>query len=138
MRRKSPFLRLFVLLMFTSLVCPGTLVADEKPHGSIGLHVVPTATGELVVLNVVPGAPAEFAGVQPGDLIVQVDDFALAGSDFAEVVPRYIWGPVDSSVSIIYLRPGETGRHRLTLKRVEIKKDVASPPGVEILKPEAK
>jgi carboxyl-terminal processing protease len=123
-----------VLAGLLLLAAPAALVAAEKAHGSIGLHVVPTAKGELVVLSVVSGAPAETAGLQPGDLIVQVDDFALAGSDFAEVVPRYLWGPVGSSVTITYLRPGEPGRHTLTLKRAALK-PVDSPPGVKMLTP---
>ena len=128
------------LLLLAGMLCisSATLAAADKPRGSIGLHVVPTVTGELVVLNVVPGAPAQVAGLHPGDLILQIDDFVLAGSDFTEVVPRYIWGPVGSSVTIIYLRPGESGRHRLTLKRAEITKDIAPPPGVELLRPENK
>jgi carboxyl-terminal processing protease len=129
-----------ITLLFVGLVMtwPSTLGAVEKVAGSIGLQVVPTAKGELVVLNVVPGAPAEAAGLLPGDLIVQVDDFALVGSDFAEVVPRYLWGPVGSSVTIVYLRPGESGRHSLTLQRAAIKKGVAPPPGVKMLTPEKK
>lgn len=127
-----------VLTGLLLLAAPSALRAAEKTHGSVGLQVVPTAKGELVVLGVVAGAPAQTAGLQPGDLIVQVDDFALAGSDFAEVVPRYIWGPVGSSVTIVYLRPGEAGRHTLTLKRTEIKKDVAPPPGVKMLTPDKK
>jgi carboxyl-terminal processing protease len=129
-----------IALLFTGLMLasPASLPAAEKTGGSIGLQVVPTAKGELVVLNVVAGAPAEIGGLQPGDLIVQVDNFALAGSDFAEVVPRYLWGPVGSSVTIFYLRPGEVGRHTLTLKRTELKKNVAPPPGVEMLMPDKK
>jgi carboxyl-terminal processing protease len=119
------------------LAVPSALVAAEKAYGSVGLQVVPTAKGELVVLSVVPGAPAQTAGLQPGDLIVQVDDFALAGSDFAEVVPRYLWGPIGSSVTIIYLRPGEPGRHSLTLQRAVLK-PVAAPPGVKMLTPDKK
>lgn len=137
MNRNSPLLILLLLLLASMLwVSPAVLAADGKTRGSIGLHVVPTATGDLVVLNVVPGTPAQVAGLLPGDLIVQVDDFVLAGSDFAEVVPSYIWGPVGSSVTIIYLRPGQTGRHSLTLQRSEIARDIAPPPGVELLSPE--
>lgn len=139
MDRNSPLLSALLPLLAGMLcLCSATLEAAESLRGSIGLHVVPTSTGELVVLNVVPGAPALAAGLLPGDLIVQIDDFALAGSEFSEVVPRYIWGPVGSSVTILYLRPGETGRHRLTLKRAEITKDIAPPPGVELLVPEKK
>lgn len=135
---RTPTLLTLIALLLTGLVLASSssLFAAEKSGGSIGLHVVPTATGELVVLNVVPGAPGQIAGLQPGDLIVQVDDFALAGSDFAEVVPRYIWGPVGSSVTIVYLRPGEVGHHTITLKRAELKKDVTPPAGVKMLTPD--
>jgi carboxyl-terminal processing protease len=127
-----------LILMLTGLlvVSPVSLSAADRVGGSLGLQVVPTAKGELVVLNVVQGAPGATAGLRPGDLIIQVDDFVLAGSDFAEVVPRYLWGPAGSSVTIIYLRPGEAGRHTLTMKRAELKKDVAPPPGVKMLTPE--
>lgn len=138
MNKNFSLLSLLLLLVGIACLWPGTLAAAEKSGGSIGLHVVPTATGELVVLNVVPGAPAQVAGLLPGDLIVQIDDFVLAGSDFAEVVPRYIWGPVGSSVTIVHLRPGEPGRYRLTLKRAALTKDVAPPPGVEMLMPSKK
>lgn len=85
--------------------------------GSVGLQVVPTATGELVVLQVPPGAPAARADIKPGDLIVQIDDFPLAGSDFAEVVAQRLWGVEGSSVVIHFLRPGVAGRKTLTLRR---------------------
>lgn len=119
------------------LAAPTALRAEEKARGSVGLQVVPTAKGELVVLGVVAGAPAQAAGLQPGDLIVQVDDFALAGSDFTEVVRRYLWGPAGSSVTIVYLRPGEPGRHSLTLRRAVLK-SVAPPAGVKMLTPDKK
>lgn len=117
------------------LAAPGPLLAAEKPAGSIGLQVVPTAKGDLVVLNVVSGAPAQAAGMQPGDLIVRVDDFNLAGSDFTEVVSRYLWGPVGSSVTIFYLRPGEKGRHELTLRRAQLKQNPPAPEGTKMLAP---
>lgn len=136
---RNPTLLTLIALLFTGLMLasPASLPAAEMTGGSIGLQVVPTAKGELVVLNVVPGAPAEIGGLQPGDLIVQVDDFPLAGSDFAEVVPRYLWGPVGGSVTIVYLRPGEPGRHSLTLKRAALN-PVESPPGVKMLTPDKK
>jgi len=123
-----------LLVVFVLLAGLSSSPAAEKPFGSVGLQVVPTVKGELVVLGIVAGAPAAAAGLQPGDLIVQVDDFALAGSDFSEVASRYLWGPVGSSVTIVYLRPGEEGRHSQTLNRAALK-PAPPPPGVKMLTP---
>jgi len=132
--------RVAAAVLVLALIAPGlfTPLSDNAigaESGSIGLQVVPTASGELVVLDVVPGAPAAVAGLLPGDLIVKVDDFSLAGSVFAEVVPRHLWGEVGSSVTITYLRPGQSGSVVLTLRRAALEQNVAPPPGVKMLKP---
>jgi C-terminal processing protease CtpA/Prc len=85
--------------------------------GSVGLQVVPVASGELVVLQVPAGTPAARADIKAGDLIVQIDDLPLAGSDFADVVAQHLWGVEGSSVTIHYLRPGVSGRKTITLRR---------------------
>ncbi len=92
--------------------------AAEKMQAGIGLAVVPTAEGELVVLKVVADTPAFLAGMRAGDLIVQVDDFPLHGSDFAEVTSRYLRGEADTPVTLKYLRPGEKEVHTVTLQRI--------------------
>ena len=105
------FLGLFLLVPVTSVS------AEEQRFGGVGLQVVPTITGELVVLNVLEETPASEKGVLPGDLIFQVDDFPLQGSDFGVVVSEHLWGPVDSQVEIFYRRPGIAGVSRVVLKR---------------------
>lgn len=108
-----------LLCVWCCLEAPGQLNAAESSGklGSVGLQVVPTATGELAVLQVLAGTPAASSGMRPGDLIVRIDDFPLAGSDFAEVVSRHLWGPEGSRVVIHYLRPGEKGHKSAALKR---------------------
>ena len=106
------------LLLGLFLLAPVTSVsAEEQRFGGVGLQVVPTITGELVVLNVLEETPASEKGVLPGDLIFQVDDFPLQGSDFGVVVSEHLWGPVDSQVEIFYRRPGVAGVSRVVLKR---------------------
>lgn len=108
------------LLSMIGLGAAGSLAAadkNDKRLGSVGLQVVPTATGELVVLQVPPGTPAATAGIKPGDLIVRIGEFPLAGSDFADVVAKHLWGPEGSQVTVHYLRPGESGRKSTTLRR---------------------
>ena len=106
------------LLLGLFLLAPVTSAsAEEQRFGGVGLQVVPTITGELVVLNVLEETPASEKGVLPGDLIFQVDDFPLQGSDFGVVVSEHLWGPVDSQVEIFYRRPGVAGVSRVVLKR---------------------
>jgi C-terminal processing protease CtpA/Prc len=113
------FIAFFLLGLF--LLVPLTSAsAEEQRFGGVGLQVVPTITGELVVLNVLDETPASEKGVLPGDLIFQVDDFPLLGSDFGVVVSEHLWGPVDSRVEIFYRRPGIAGVSRVVLKRSSI------------------
>jgi C-terminal processing protease CtpA/Prc len=110
-------LLMLCLLLFVPVT---TVSAEEQKFGGVGLQVVPTITGELVVLNVLEETPASEKGVLPGDLIFQVDDFPLQGSDFGVVVSEHLWGPVDSQVEIFYRRPGVAGVSRVVLKRSSI------------------
>jgi len=94
--------------------------AGDEPFGGVGLQVVPTINGDLVVLNVLHDTPAALKGLLPGDLIFQVDDFPLQGSDFGKVVSEHLWGPVGSTAELYYRRPGVPGVHRVVLKRSAI------------------
>lgn len=108
---------LAVCVLLMGGFAPANLAAEEVAFGSIGLQVVPTITGELVVLNVLPGSPAAQRGLSPGDLIFRVDDFPLHGSDFGMVVAEHLWGPVGSPVELHYRRPGQSGECRISLFR---------------------
>ena len=112
----------------------------QATFGTVGLKVVPTERGHLVVLGLVPDSPADNVGLEPGDLIVQVDDFALAGSDFEEVVGEYLWGAPGTEVRLIFMRPGEKGKRIVKIQRAHRRTDEAgeSPPGVRLIVPPAK
>ncbi|MEJ2519857.1 MAG: PDZ domain-containing protein [Desulfuromonadales bacterium] len=116
--RKLAVILLALLLTLMTLISP--LAAEEKPFGGVGLQVVPTVDGYLVVLNVLAESPAAEQGIRPGDLIVRVDDFDLQVSDFGKVIAEYLWGPVGSSVTLVYRRPGLTGTHQVTIARTRI------------------
>lgn len=112
----------------------GTPQAGERPFGGIGAQVVPTASGELVVLRVVAESPAK-GSLQEGDLIVAVDGFTLTGSDFSEVVPKRLWGEPGSSVRLIFKRPGVAGTREVTLQRIAMQPGGAQSPAVKMLVP---
>jgi C-terminal processing protease CtpA/Prc len=108
---------LIVGILFLSGFIAAPSSAEEVSYGGVGLQVVPTINGDLVVLNVLGDSPAAVNGLLPGDLIFQVDDFLLHGSDFGKVVSEYLWGPVGSSVELSYRRPGVAGVSRVVVQR---------------------
>lgn len=105
--------------------------AEEATFGGIGLQVVPTVDGDLVVLNVVDDAPAAEKGLLPGDMIFQVNGFLLKGSDFGKVVSQHLWGPVGASVELVYRRPGVAGERRVTIKRTALAPKLIVAPTVQ-------
>jgi C-terminal processing protease CtpA/Prc len=133
----APLLRLsLVILLVCGLSLSGQAMAESvRQLGSVGLQVVPTVTGELAVLQVPAGTPAAAAGLKPGDLIVQVDDFPLGGSNSAEVVAQRLWGAEGSQVTIHYLRPGEAGRKAVTLRRAAADPKLTVSPSVRSNQP---
>ncbi len=122
----------FVLLFAGS----GSAFAAEGDFGGVGLQVVPTANGELVVLAVVAGTPAEKQGLEPGDLIIAVDGYALQGTNFQAVVRELLWGPVGSPAMLSFKRPGVAGVRQVDVVRIALEVDEKQPmPGVRMLLP---
>ena len=122
---------LFVGILIIAIFLPSTALAEELPFGGVGLQVVPTINGDLVVLNVLEDAPADEKGLLPGDLIFQVDDFTLQGSDFGKVVSEHLWGPVGSFVELFYRRPGIAGVSRAVVQRSTIDPRLTVTPTVQ-------
>ena len=127
-------MRLLYILIFFVFTATLTLAA-EKEFGSIGAQVVPTATGEVVVLQLVDNAPAAKAGLKPGDLIIRIDGKALSGLDFKTVTRQYLWGYVGESVSLSWLRPGEAGEREARLVRVKVDANALRHPDVQMINP---
>lgn len=126
--KPSVAITLLGLLLF---IFVGGASAENEQFGGVGLQVVPTINGELVVLNVLDDTPASEKGLQPGDLIFQVDDFPLNGSEFGVVVSEHLWGPVDSQVELYYRRPGVAGVSRVVLKRFSLDPRLTVTPTVQ-------
>lgn len=126
-------MRLFLALLATLALLGASpaVAADDKPFGGVGLQVVPTITGELVVLQVLANAPAAEEGLRAGDLIYRVGDFELRGSDFGKVISEHLWGPVGSSVELHYRRPGVAGDRRVTLRRSAIDPRLTATPSLK-------
>ena len=60
---------------------------------------------QVQVVDVAPGSPAEQAGLLPGDLIIQVNEVQIDGT---EAIHDAIYDNLDQTTQITYLREGET------------------------------
>lgn len=75
---------------------------------------LPETSGALVQ-NVTPGKPAEKAGIQPGDVIVEIDGHKVRGN--RELIDYISYLPVGTTVRVTVIRNGE--RRTVTAKTAE-------------------
>lgn len=75
----------------------------------VGLLVQTNAAGEIEIIRVYEGGPAEAAGVRAGDLLIAVDGAPVSGEDSRALneAVRRIQGPEGSEVSLTLRRDGE-------------------------------
>ena len=97
--------------------------ADEKDQIDAHLYGVGMQLGwraedkKIVVIAPIEGTPAALAGMTGGDEILEVDNKAVSGQSLDAVV-KQIRGPIDTKVSITFLRKNE--KKKVTLQRAEI------------------
>lgn len=76
-------------------------------------------SGEIEVVNVLEGTPAERAGVQPGDAFIVVDGENVVGLTYLELAAR-VRGPSGSTVNITMRRGEELIDFNIERARIEI------------------
>lgn len=94
---------------------------DNSENAYVGIGVTVQATDDnsgLMVIAVQPGSPAEEAGVQVGDVIIQVDGESAQDRTVTEI-SAMIKGEEGTVVSITVLRSGEGITMSMTRKRME-------------------
>ncbi len=108
---------------YTSFIDPEiTAVLNEDASGSfegIGAMVTMRADGYLEVASLMPGQPAEAAGVLPGDIILAVGDQSLVGLGLYEAI-SYIRGPAGTEAVLEIARSGEPESLIITVVRASI------------------
>ena len=87
-------------------------------YAGVGIQMDVRDSG-ITVVATLPGAPAERAGVETGDRIVEIEGKSTAGLTADEAL-RALRGPVGSRVKVSVDRPGLATRLPFTLTRAEI------------------
>ncbi len=75
--------------------------------------------GYPVIIAPLDGSPAERAGIQAGDVIVQVDGQSVAGLSVDRVV-SLVRGPKGTSVKLTIIHPGQSSLTEVTIQRETI------------------
>jgi carboxyl-terminal processing protease len=90
----------------------------QAAFSGVGIVLMPI-DGRFYVRDVIPGTPAEAAGVRPLDRIVRVDNTTTTGLQTAQVA-ELIRGQAGTSVSLVLDRPGRTDTLTVSVTRAPI------------------
>lgn len=96
-------------------------ILDSQLEGSFeGIGAtVESRDGRFLIVAPLQGSPAAQAGVQPGDLVIKVDDQPVEGLDLLEVI-MLIRGPKGSPVRLAILREGAEDPIEIEIVRAAI------------------
>jgi PDZ domain-containing protein len=107
---------------------PGEAVAADAPRAGVGILIGPGPDGQTVVQSVLPGGPADRAGIKTGDVLLSANGTPLSGLAPANVV-RLVVGPLDTNVELrVRHAPGQEAT--LSIKRAPLQA-VPAPPAPE-------
>lgn len=87
--------------------------------GGVGIVVRANDLGEVYVQEIIPGNPAEKAGIQEGDIFRAVDAVAVSGLT-TDGVANLVRGEVGTTVSLTMFRPSTEETYTVALKRAII------------------
>lgn len=116
-QRTLQLLLVAVSLAWTSLMPGGALGADSQ-RGGVGITITATKDGNIFVQAVLPGGPADRAGVKTGDVVLSVDGKSAAGMSPAEAAALIV-GPAGTAVTL-RVRHVMGVEATLTIKRAPI------------------
>jgi len=93
-------------------------VQTKGEFGGLGIEVT-MENGVIKVVSPMDGTPAAKAGIQPGDLIVELDGKPVMGLTLSQAVDK-MRGPIDSKI-VLTVKRGTKDPFDVTLVRAEIK-----------------
>ncbi len=93
-------------------------VSTSGTYAGIGVEVVP-GKGGVSVVGRMPGSPAERAGIQTGDVIVEIDGIAVDPADLDAAIAR-MRGPEGSQIRLAVRRDGAASLIEFQVERAHV------------------
>lgn len=108
---------------YTSFIEPQIAkILEEDASGEfqgIGAYVRMGEDGKLEISGIIPGTPAEEAGLRAGDKVLAVNGQSIVGYSLYEAI-ALIRGPAGTQVTLLIERPGERETFEVTITRARI------------------
>ncbi len=108
---------------YTSFIEPKIAgILNEDASGSfqgIGAFVRMREDGKLEIVSIIPDSPAEAAGLQSNDRVLEVDGQSIVGFGIYEAI-ILIRGPAGTDVNLLIERPGEEEPFNVVITRARI------------------
>jgi putative serine protease PepD len=89
------------------------IAGEEVRHAFLGVSVISAEGGGALIGQVVPGSPADDAGLQEGDIVVRMGDRAI--TDANDLVSAVQSADVGEAVEVEFNRDGDTMTATVTL-----------------------
>ena len=96
------------------------IVNTKHDSVGVGLNITVTGAGQAKVISPIDGAPAERAGVQPGDYISEIDGVAVDDLPLNTVI-RMMQGPAGSVCQMTVVRRGDENPINFSIPRGEVR-----------------
>lgn len=90
----------------------------SKIYG-IGVNIY-TDSGKIVIFNVMPGTPADFAQLKAGDILSSVNGKDISGMNVSDVA-AIVRGPENSVVELTVIRDGKKINKKIKRREIKIK-----------------
>ncbi|GBF22932.1 carboxyl-terminal processing protease [Candidatus Gastranaerophilus sp. (ex Termes propinquus)] len=94
-------------------------VLDSKFFG-IGVNIA-SISGKAYIMGVIKGAPAELAGIKPGDILLKVNNVDIGGKTMFEIAKYIKGGGAPGSVELEVLRGGQKLVRKMKREEIKIK-----------------
>ncbi len=89
----------------------------DGDYVGIGVYLSADENGQAIITSVIPGGPAEEAGLQANDIITEVDGVAVNGD--IELLQSLLLGEEGVTIMLKYLRDGEKELITITRRQVQ-------------------